>query len=47
MSTGLIILVTGCYVGVATSEAWKGNYGMAVVFAGYAFANIGLIMSLA
>ncbi len=47
MSIALVALVTLCYVGVAISEAWAGNTAMAVVFAGYSFANIGLIMGLA
>jgi hypothetical protein len=46
MSTSLIILVTFCYVGVAASETWHGNYGMGIVFFGYSVANIGLIMGL-
>lgn len=46
MSAWLIILVTLCYVGVSVSEAWKGNYGVAIVFFGYSVANVGLIMGL-
>lgn len=39
----LIAFVTVCYVGVAISEAFKGNYPMSIVFVGYSFANVGLI----
>lgn len=46
MSIGLIALVTLIYIGVAISEAWSGRPGMAVVFVGYAFANLGLIWNI-
>lgn len=46
MSTFLIILVTFIYLGVALSEWFGGRTGMTMVFAGYAFANIGLIWEL-
>ena len=46
MSTGLIALVTFIYMGVAGSEIWGGNYGIALVFASYAMANVGLIWSM-
>jgi hypothetical protein len=43
MSASLIAIVTLIYLGVAISE-WKAQRpGMAVVFLGYAFANLGLI----
>lgn len=42
----LIAAVTLIYAGVAGNEAWRGNYPTALVFAGYAFANIGLIMGI-
>jgi hypothetical protein len=43
MSAALIGIVTVIYAGVAISEYLKGDGGMAIVFTGYAFANIGLI----
>lgn len=46
MSTPLIALVTLIYVGVAVSELYVGRPGMAVVFGGYALANLGLIWSI-
>lgn len=46
MSTGLILLVTACYLGVAINEARGGNMPMAVVFAGYSLANVGFIMGV-
>lgn len=46
MSVGFIMVVTLMYVGVATSELWSGHYGLALVFAAYALANVGLIWSM-
>lgn len=46
MSAGLIALVTVIYIGVAVSELLRGNTGMCIAFAGYAFANIGLIIAV-
>ena len=43
MSALLIGVVTVIYVGVAVSEWHAGHSGMALAFAGYALANIGLI----
>lgn len=43
MSSTLIGIVTVIYLGVAASEILKGGYPMAVVFVGYAVANLGLI----
>jgi len=38
-----LIAATGCaYAWVAIEQATKGNPHMAVVYAGYAFSNIGL-----
>jgi hypothetical protein len=46
MSAPLLLLVTVCYVGIAIAETSKRNYTMATVFAGYALANVGLIVGL-
>lgn len=46
MSTPLIAVVTLIYVGVAVSEFYAERPGMAVVFGGYAAANVGLIWSI-
>lgn len=45
MSGWLIGLVTIIYVGVAISFWKEGNPGMAITFAGYSVANIGLILA--
>jgi hypothetical protein len=42
MSSWLIAFVGLIYLGVAVGEFVKGNVPMTVVFAGYAFSNIGL-----
>jgi hypothetical protein len=42
MGSGLILIVMLIYAWVAIMEGIKGNYGMMIVFAGYAFSNIGL-----
>jgi len=44
MSTGLVVLVMIIYAGVSINEALHGNPGACVMFAGYAFANIGIIL---
>jgi hypothetical protein len=46
MSGWLIILVTVIYSGIAVEQLFKGNIPMAVVYAGYAFANIGLYLAV-
>ena len=45
MSAPLIAIVTVIYCGVAVSEFRAGHAGMCIVFLGYAFANVGLIMA--
>jgi hypothetical protein len=42
MSGPLIILTGLIYAYVAVEQGLKGNSGMAVAYAGYAFANYGL-----
>lgn len=46
MSTPLIVLVTLIYTGVSISEALNKHGGMSLMFASYAFANVGLIWSM-
>ncbi len=43
MSSTLIAIVTLIYLGVCASEWHSGNTAMALVFFGYAVANVGLI----
>jgi len=43
--SGWLIAVTGlAYAYVAFEQGRKGNVGMAVAYAGYAFSNVGLYM---
>lgn len=44
MSTWLIALTGIIYAFVAGEQIFKGNVGMTVVYAGYAFSNIGLYL---
>lgn len=44
MSRWLIAAVGVAYVYVAIESAWRGNSGLSVLYAGYAFANIGAWM---
>ena len=44
MSSTLIAFVGVVYAYIAFEQAMKGNPSMAVVFAGYAFSNIGLYL---
>jgi hypothetical protein len=41
--SGWLIALTGiAYAYVAVEQCIKGNFGMCVVYSGYAFSNIGL-----
>ena len=42
MSQGLIILTGLIYAYIAAEQAVKANYAIALMFAGYAVANIGV-----
>ncbi len=42
MTTWLIIVTGVAYGCVAAEQAWRTNWASAVVYAGYAFSNIGL-----
>ena len=44
MSAALIGFVGVIYLAIAVSELVAGNHGLALVFASYALANVGLIM---
>jgi hypothetical protein len=44
MSSGLILFVGLLYLYVAIEQALKGNTGMGMAFAGYAFSNVGLFL---
>jgi hypothetical protein len=43
--SGPLILITGLiYLYVAVDQSFKGNTGMGMAYAGYAFSNVGLFM---
>lgn len=43
--SGWLILFTGAiYAYVAVEQGFKGNTGMLIAYAGYAFSNIGLYL---
>lgn len=44
MSSWLIAFTGVIYLYVAIEQGYKGNIGMLIAYAGYAFANIGLYM---
>ena len=46
MSTPLIVIVTLIYAGVAIDQAVHGSWGGAVMFFGYAVANLGVLALL-
>lgn len=46
MSVPLIALVTIAYFGVSLDQLWKGNEWMALVWLGYAIANVGMMGAL-
>jgi hypothetical protein len=45
MSAPLIAICGVIYLFVAVDLAWHGKTGLAIAYAGYAFANIGLYMA--
>ena len=45
MSPWLIILVGCVYAYIGFEQGTKANLGMAIVFAGYSFSNIGLYLA--
>jgi hypothetical protein len=44
MSSWLILLTGAIYAYISLEQAYKRNYGMTIVYAGYSFSNIGLYM---
>ena len=43
--SGFLIMTTGLiYAYVAAEQCYRGNAGLAIAYAGYAFANIGLYL---
>jgi hypothetical protein len=44
MSAWLILLTGLVYAYVSIEQGMKGNVGMTIAYAGYAFSNIGLYM---
>ena len=45
MAPWLIALTGIIYVWVAGDLAWSGRYGLAIAYAGYSLANIGLYLA--
>lgn len=39
----MVVVPTVCYLGTAVSEAHQGNPRTAIIFAGYALANVGFL----
>lgn len=46
MSAPLIIIVGLVYAYIAADQYFRGNVAMSIVYAGYAFSNIGLFLSI-
>jgi NhaP-type Na+/H+ or K+/H+ antiporter len=44
MSAWLIVLTGAVYAYIAAEQLYRGNPSMAVVYAGYAFSNVGLYL---
>lgn len=41
--SGWLIALTGCIYAYVSADLWvRGNHGLAIAYAGYAFANAGL-----
>ena len=45
MSEFLLMVVGVCYIGTALDLYGRGQQGLAIAFAAYAIANLGLIMA--
>jgi len=46
MSSSLVIITGLIYAAIAVDQAFKANAAMTIVFAGYAFSNVGLWLSV-
>jgi hypothetical protein len=46
MSGGLVVLTGVIYAYIAGEQAFKGDASMAIVYFGYALANVGLYMAV-
>jgi hypothetical protein len=46
MSAPLIVITGLIYAYIALEQLYKGNVGGALMYAGYAFANVGLFISV-
>ena len=46
MSFSLLVVVTAIYTWISIDQATGGHWSMAIVFAGYALANIGLLVAV-
>lgn len=46
MSSWLVAIIGFVYLYIAAEQYIKGNPGMAVMFSGYALANVGIIMGI-
>jgi hypothetical protein len=45
--SGWLIVLTGIiYAYISIEQGFKGNFPMALVYAGYAFANVGLYLAV-
>jgi hypothetical protein len=44
MSSWLIIVTGLIYTYISVEQGYKGNIGMAICYAGYAFGNVGLYL---
>jgi hypothetical protein len=44
MSAWLIIVTGLIYAYIALEQGFKGNYGMFIIYSGYAFSNVGLFL---
>jgi len=47
VSAWLIAVVTLIYIGVAIDQGYEGNTGWALCYAGYAIANVGVMLAMA
>lgn len=46
MSSWLVILTGLIYAYIAAEQVFKGNTSMSIIYAGYAFSNVGLWLAV-
>lgn len=46
MSAWLVVIIGLVYMYIGLEQGFRGNWGVAVMFAGYAFSNVGIFLQV-